>query len=231
MDGYETALLLIGGALGFFLRSFLGSYMREKGKNAATKEDIGVITSKVENIRTQLAEESRFFLSRRANQEKHLLAFHDVAIELLHERFAVNFGDIPMDNGRSLYEFQTAFNQNIVVLLREYQRLILFLPSEHELITYSTNLVKSAMEAKVIFKSRFGAIKFTSVEEANAYASGDKEAYRSAVSRSNEANNEFWNEIHPHIESYKTALELFVKELGVFLSSPRISDVDARVID
>ena len=48
----EIGLLL----LGFVVGQFLPSYIREKGKNLATKEDIGAITRKVEEVKSEYTE-------------------------------------------------------------------------------------------------------------------------------------------------------------------------------
>jgi hypothetical protein len=52
-----TFVLSIGGA-------WLISYVREKGKNLATKEDVAEITRKQEEIRTELANHSHFSRAR-----------------------------------------------------------------------------------------------------------------------------------------------------------------------
>jgi len=39
--------------LGLFLKNFLPSYMTEKGKNLATKEDIAEITKKTEEVQSE----------------------------------------------------------------------------------------------------------------------------------------------------------------------------------
>lgn len=220
--------LVIGAGvffLGFVLRGFTNSYVSEKGKNAATKEDVGEITSKVESIRTQLSELSSFRSARWDNQQKHLLAFHDVAVEILHERYSVNFGDLPMDEGKSLFAFQSAFQSNIVTLLREYQRLVLFLPEGHGMLKQAQLVVQAAILSQGAFKSCYGAVKSTSVAEQMAYKSGDKVAYRQSVEEANEANNKFWSEIRPHIRSFSDALEAFISELSMFLSQPSNSHV------
>lgn len=35
--------------------AYLGTYLREKGRNTATKEDVGAITKKVEEVKSELA--------------------------------------------------------------------------------------------------------------------------------------------------------------------------------
>jgi len=47
LNSAVLAVIIIGGLL---LKGYLPSYAREKGKNLATKEDIEVITDKVEAV-------------------------------------------------------------------------------------------------------------------------------------------------------------------------------------
>lgn len=221
LNQYSGEILLTSVLLlGFVIRGFTAPYLTEKAKNTATKEDIAGITKKVEGIRTQLSELSNFKAARRTNQEKHLLSFHDAAVEMLHERYSVNFGDLPMDQGKSLFNFQTEFHENIVRLLKEHQRLILFLSKKNDLSTYASAVICAALNSKKTFKNNFSAIKSTGVDEQFAYSSGDKNEYVNAVNKADEANKKYWSEMHPHIEEYRVALELYVNELNCFLANP-----------
>lgn len=220
---YQIALLVGVGILGFVIRGFSDSYVREKGKNAATKEDIGDITRVVEGVRTELTLLSAFSNQRRDKQESHLLAFHDTALELLYERYAVNFGDLPMDDGKSLFEFQTKFHENIVTLLREFQRMTLFIPKDKELASCAHEMVLAAIASNDVFKKNYGAVKSTAISEAFAYSSGDKDAYREAVEEANSANKKYWSEMAPHIKSFRASSEIFVNKLSAFLEKPHDS--------
>lgn len=221
LNQYSGEILLTSFLLlGFIVRGFTAPYLTEKAKNTATKEDIAGITKKVEGIRTQLFELSNFKATRRANQEKHLLSFHDAAVEMLHERFSVNFGDLPMDQGKSLFKFQTEFHENVVRLLKEHQRVILFLSKEHDLSTYASAVIRAALNSKIAFKNNFSEIKSTGVDEEFAYSSGDRHEYAKAVKKADEANKKYWSEMHPHIDEYRVALELYVNELNYFLANP-----------
>jgi hypothetical protein len=51
MEWTALLTLVIGGLISWFLRPFSDSYIREKAKNLATKEDIEEITRKVEEIK------------------------------------------------------------------------------------------------------------------------------------------------------------------------------------
>jgi hypothetical protein len=62
-EGLSAAALLGVGAIGFLLRS-LKSYVVEKGKNQATKEDIGSITAEVEKIKLDYARQQEALLQQ-----------------------------------------------------------------------------------------------------------------------------------------------------------------------
>ncbi len=49
---YIIAIGVVSFVVGFFVKNFLPAYFNEKGKNLATKEDIGKITKTVESIKT-----------------------------------------------------------------------------------------------------------------------------------------------------------------------------------
>lgn len=74
------ALIASGIAL-LLVRHFLGSYMVEKGKNLATKEDIADITHKIEGIKSQYALEAERFKAehqlRLAAVDRRLLAHQE----------------------------------------------------------------------------------------------------------------------------------------------------------
>ncbi len=55
LGSFGTGAIIGAGILYFFLKSFIPSYLSEKGKNLATKEDIASITDKVESVKTDYA--------------------------------------------------------------------------------------------------------------------------------------------------------------------------------
>lgn len=208
-----SVLLLVGAGLGYLARG----YLAEKGKNAATKEDVAVITAQIEQVRAQVQETSSLKIKRLETQSEQLLAFHDVAIEILHERFAANFGDFPPDNGKSLLAYQSAFHHNIVQLLRCFQRLVLFLPEDSELLAKANGMVKAAIKAQGAFKANFGDVKGSLLWEIDRSQSSTKEAYREAVKETDAANRKFWGAIQPHIDEYQESLESFIVLLNKFM--------------
>jgi len=56
--------------VGFLVKAYLPSYVREKGKNLATKEDIAEITRLVERVRAEISNESVLIEKRREVYER-----------------------------------------------------------------------------------------------------------------------------------------------------------------
>lgn len=54
----EIGCILVAFIAGWILRNYFPKYFEEKGKNLATKEDIGEITTIIENIKTNLLKET-----------------------------------------------------------------------------------------------------------------------------------------------------------------------------
>lgn len=53
---FGIGAILGGGVLYYFIKSYIPAYLSEKGKNLATKEDVGTITEEVEAVKSGYAE-------------------------------------------------------------------------------------------------------------------------------------------------------------------------------
>jgi hypothetical protein len=212
----------------FIFRNYLPSYLKKKGENLATKEDIEDITNRIERVRTQYSaqlEEIRAsigttFDQRRAFtslQQNELLKFYDIAVELFYEKLAVNFADFPSDKGESLFRYQESFQRLISSLLRSYQRIVLYFEHEDQLRVHSENVLMQALEARLVLKRHFGKVKFTFLEEQTALSSDDREWIDKAVRASDEANKIFWDTMEPVIEKFRDALRLYLTVLNKYL--------------
>lgn len=213
------AIIIVSAIVGFLVRGYFGSYVSEKGKNLATKEDIAQITTEIENVKSSIQTLTQLKTDYEQQRRQWLLAFYDSSIEMLYKKFSVNFGDFPFDEGKSLIDFQKSFNAIIAAMVKEYQRIVLYFESENPLRVHSEKVLNAALEAHSIFKKRFGAVKITFLEEEAAFKSGDQERKNKAVEKSNEANKKYWDEIKPiansfqgNLQDYLTAVNHFLKE-------------------
>ena len=55
LGSFGVGAVLAAGIIFLFIKSYIPSYLAEKGKNLATKEDIEIITEKVESVKTDYA--------------------------------------------------------------------------------------------------------------------------------------------------------------------------------
>lgn len=55
IGSFGLGAVISGGVIYYFLKSYIPSYLAEKGKNLATKEDIESITNTVESVKTEYA--------------------------------------------------------------------------------------------------------------------------------------------------------------------------------
>ena len=82
----------------------------------ATKEDIGKITAEIENVKVAIQTLGQLKIDYEQQRRDWLLSFYDTAVEMRHDTLAVNFGDLPMDEGKSLFAYQQQFSITIFSL-------------------------------------------------------------------------------------------------------------------
>lgn len=234
LEGIISAVVVLGaGILGFLLRGYFGSYVSEKGKNLATKEDIAQITAQIENVKASIQTLAQLKTDYEQQRRQWLLSFYDSSVEMLYEKFGVNFGSLPSDDGRSLFEFQQSFRILIASMVKEYQRIVLYFEHQDPLRVHAEKVLKAAIEAESVVKKRFGQVKITSLEEAAAFKSGDRQRMDETVAKSNEANKTYWDDMRPIVANFRDALQQYLAFVNQFLRNgndiePRISQISTR---
>ncbi len=218
IDGIIGAALLLGaGIAGFLIQRFFGSYASEKGKNLATKEDIGRITAEIENVKVAIHTLGQLRTDYEQQRREWLLSFYDSAVEMLYDKLSVNFGDFPFDEGRSLFEYQQQFGITVAALAKQYQRIVLYFEHEDAVRVHAEEVLNAVLQARKIVKSGFGKIKIAFLEEEAAFKSGDKQQIDDAVEKSNTANKEYWDEMRPAADSFQSALRSYLTAVNKFL--------------
>lgn len=213
-------LIAIAGSL-----LYLRNYIAEKGKNTATKEDIGEITQKIEKIRSAYAtdlERLRSSLQIAVNEQsafsenkrQALTTFFNTSAELIIEKLSTNLGDFPSDQGKSLSEYQDSVMTLTVKLVKDYHRLLLYSEAGSKLPQIGSQMVRHAIEFRKEFRKNFGYVKINLVSEGEAYLSGDSERYKSATRETNEAARKYHKAIDPHGLKLKESFEMYVRELN-----------------
>ena len=213
----NTVELIVAVIVGFLVREYMPSYLRKKGENLATKEDIEEITKKIESVKATISfekEREKQFLD---TKQSLLMNFYDGVTVFYYEMLAVNFGDFPMDNGKSLFEYQSEFYKSVAELMKSYQRLVIFLPNDSSILKYATEISQSTIEARKVLKNRFGQAKIAFLKEEYAHKNGKKNEIEEAVEVANEENSKFWNDMRPHVEKLKVSYQQFIQEMNNYV--------------
>lgn len=218
LDGIIGAALLLGGGIaGFLIRKYFGAYAAEKGKNLATKEDIGRITAQIENVKAEIHTFGQLKTDYQQQRREWLLSFYDSAVGMLHDNLAVNFSDLPFDEGRSLFEYQQRFGVTVSSLAKAYQRIVLYFEHEATVRVHAEEVLNAALDARKIVNKRFGSVKITIMQEQAAFQSGDKHRIDDAVEKSNKANKDYWDDMRPAADAFQNALRSYLTAVNKFL--------------
>jgi hypothetical protein len=205
--------------LGLMARRYLPAYVAEKGKNLATKEDIEEITRIIEGVRSQSAAQlelvrsalqhtSQWQSSLAETERNAIVDFFDDCVDLIFGKVQENLGEFPLDNGKSLVNYQTSVRDLVVTLFRKYHRLILYLRPDSEIGAAAEKFVRASAGFDAAFKKHFGRVKAALIEEGLAAQKTDRGEYRDAVSATNSA-----------AKTYQSTIEPFTSEMSESLRS------------
>jgi hypothetical protein len=210
----NTVILVV---LGLFLRSYLPSYFEKKGENRAVKEDTGEIISIDESVRSAIALISSDRDAYLREQKTCLLKFYDLLIDFYYEKLTVNFGDFPIDEGRSLAEFQDSFMKNISEIMKSYQRIVLYFDNNAKVRLHAESALNQVINARDVMKKHFWKVKRHAIDENTMWLSGDKSQINEVLSATDIANNAYFDAMNPIIEKLSDSLRLFLTSLNEFL--------------
>lgn len=206
------------------LKAYLPSYLKEKGRNLATKEDIGGITQQIEQIRTQHALEiERLKADLQCEVTQHglvnekasevLLNFFEACLIMLCEKMRTDLGDLPIDDGQSLRDYQTSTDQLFTNIYTSYHKLFLFVYDE-ELLVSAGKLLNSAMEVRRVFRKGFFSVKLALFEEIEALKSGNRDDIEAKVNVSDAKSKAYNVEMEPHLKKMEVAFGEYLQALN-----------------
>jgi len=218
--------VLIVGALALWLRNWLPSYLKQKGENAATKEDISGITEKIESVKLDYSSKleglrsefgvvsaQRNLLNERGFES--LTAFFNTALSLIKEKLEVSLGEIGSIATASdeLYKYQVEVESLFTKLAVDYHKLVLFHIDKVELLKAANEVIIASGLVHQSFRKHFGKVKDAISKEASAIAANDN-ARRAAVTKtSNEVVGAYYDDFRPLKKDLDTAFTGYLKAL------------------
>lgn len=207
--------------------SAIRKYQAEKGKNLATKEDIQEITKLIEEVRREHAVElervrgaitlsvGQAAMVRNAHREA-LLAFFDTALVLLFDKLQVNFGDMPYDDGKTMWEFEQSTGKLFKDLYLGYHRLLLFSEPGASYLSAAHELVAHTFAIADPFRRCLSKVRLGIIAESQALRDGEEELRRAAA-KTNAAVAEYSAEIGPARGKGLALFGNYMKELNKHL--------------
>ena len=210
------------------LKGYFTSFVKEKGKNLATKQDIQSITNKIEeakNFYNTKLETVKTSLQINAYEQNKiielslssLLAFYETSLVLIKDNLSRNFGDISGVNiGETLFKFQNETEDLFVKQNILYHKLLVFLGTEQELISKAVKLGETSSDMKKIFKNHFGNIKIALHREGEAIKSSE-DIYRHAVEQTNIYTKAYYKEANPVLNDLNENLSDFIQVMISYL--------------
>jgi hypothetical protein len=177
---------VLAAAIAFlFIKFYLSSYLTEKGKNLATREDIEAITDKVESVRSQYAtliEELKARHQLRLAAVDRRLQAHQEAFTLWRKLMCATYTE---EIGKVVVECQAWWEQNCIYLEPTVREAFV---SAYGAAHGHNALVRSRAEVKIVEESwslvtgfpniLFKAVQLPTLSELEAKALGvtDKKA-------------------------------------------------------
>lgn len=199
--GAVCVLIIIG-----LIRISGTSYLKKKGENLATKEDIKGITYQMESIKAKFDLSNEFQKAYEKDKNNELLSFYDKITQFRYEYLSVNIGNFPMDGGQSLYEYQQNFHLSVVEIIKQYQRLVVYLAANSDILAIAEGLTEIALKTDKVMRSKFPIVKKSSIKESIAYAeaksTGDNIAFHQAANDTDKANEEFLSSMRPLLTDF-----------------------------
>ena len=164
----EITIIIVGFILFFSIKNFLPSYFNEKGKNLATKEDVEIITEKVEKIKTEFVKDIEFIkadlsyinqnkFSIKAAERDSLLDTNNKYSKWLNYLMNISFSDINPDNYKKLNEVYAEVKKNKLEFDVAQDNLHLFLHDE-ELMKLKLSCVTETINLEYILSKAIADI-------------------------------------------------------------------------
>jgi hypothetical protein len=148
VDGFVVSILALLAGYGI-------AYLRKRGENLATKQDIAEITRSVEEVKADFHVLSESELSSLSRQHDALVDFFDVATSLVIEKLPRSYADFKNDEGKGLREHLDAVEALFGRLLVTYHRLALYFSRDAEVVRTASEVVKAATQLRRDYAPRF----------------------------------------------------------------------------
>lgn len=216
-------LLIVGYLVGLLTKNYLPTYVSEKAKNLATKEDIEGITNKIEGVKSQyiaqieqlksdlalaLANESKLQEKRRES----LINFFEDCLILLNDKLPTNPGSFTVEEANALFEHQRSVEKLFTQINADYYRVLVYFEAKGKVVEAAGELAKAAWLAGRFYRSNFGPVKTSIIQE--MYAIKSQKYIGEVAEASDEALRNFNREFEPLLGDMSAAFNEYMSVLN-----------------
>ncbi|HEY9004343.1 MAG TPA: hypothetical protein VIM89_23505 [Mucilaginibacter sp.] len=210
---------------------YLKPYISEKGKNLATKEDIGEIQNSIEKVRTEHSKQIELIkgsiqLDILANQhflEKStqiMLEFYDDIVILNWEYLTKSLADVlGEDFKKAVVEHTQNTIRKFTKITVDYHRVLIFLDGQEELGLHCAKVAQTIKKLEKAYVKHVGALKFAAVAEQEAYGTSN---YMGAVQKHNNVIEDYYKDINPIRETLNIEMIDFIDKLMAYFRLKKI---------
>lgn len=222
-------VILLGFVVGaLLLKAYIPSYLRQKGENLASKEDIGEITGEIEKARaaytsqleTLKAElkmtvegQSRF----REKSNESLVSFFDGCLELHGRLLPMNLDDFLAQDMSFVTKYELGMNDLFRRAHRDYYRVLLYCRDEH-IGSSSGDLIRKVADAQVAFIGAFGTLRNKTRNRIRAENIADPglEAQKQSMKESAAAMNTYAHTMSAAKKEIRGAFSVYLDQLSAY---------------
>jgi hypothetical protein len=227
---FQAVLLIAFGILAALAKYYFPGYLKKKGENLATREDVEEITDKIERTRVQYLSsierlKSELTISSeqqsklKEKEREALLTFFEDCLILINEKLTFNFGDMTYDEGKFLIEYQRSLDHLFTRIIVDYHRLLLYFSAEDQLLNAAVSLVQAVIEVRKIYRKNFSKFKKSLMEESEAIVSGDKKAFHARATETDVASDEYYSYLNPAVDKLRTTFGEYIHALNIHFKS------------
>lgn len=138
--GLQAVLIIVVIYLAFFK-----SYLKQKGKNLATKEDISGITREIEKVKSELQVTTKNEIDFKADQRKAVLEFYDSFVYWYEVVLELSNSNLDADRMKEIEQYGDRIDdayKNVVINAR---RLELYISEDENLLECASRLVSAGL--------------------------------------------------------------------------------------
>lgn len=229
---------LVGIILGLIIHNYLPSYMKKKGENLATKEDIGDITEKIEGVKNEYIKENeklKAVLQVSATQQniirdksrEVLLNFFEYNLELLAKYDAELENQIYSSEKLDLVKYSTEVYSLITNIEKEFHKILLYFKRDEIIMPAAKKVLEESKETRSHFKKYFEPYLYFILLKEQQFLNEDINNMGKILLelKSSKEVKQYKKNMEPYIESYKKAFNDYLDSINKYFSNQGINKI------